>query len=138
MSNSSSPISGLLRHWTLSSLFQTMLWRWIYDKPLPDKLLDYPDSQVHGAYMGTIWGRQDPGGPHVGPMNFTILVLSIGHFDTSIKHLEDKTLNNAIHLMFSSKFQPFYSLFIMSMTSCQLSHLDNALPVLVDVKVNID
>ena len=25
-----------------------------------------------GANMGTIWGRQDPGGPHVGPMNFAI------------------------------------------------------------------
>ena len=22
--------------------------------------------------MGSIWGRQDPGGPHVGPMNFAI------------------------------------------------------------------
>ena len=22
--------------------------------------------------MGPIWGRQDPGGPHVGPINFTI------------------------------------------------------------------
>ena len=31
-----------------------------------------PDSKVHGASMGPIWGRQDPGGPHVGPMNFTI------------------------------------------------------------------
>ena len=29
-----------------------------------------PDSKVHGANMGPIWGRQDPGGPHVGPMNF--------------------------------------------------------------------
>ena len=27
------------------------------------------DSKVHGAIMGPIWGRQDPGGPHVGPMN---------------------------------------------------------------------
>ena len=26
----------------------------------------------HGANMGPIWGRQDPGGPHVGPMNFAI------------------------------------------------------------------
>ena len=34
-----------------------------------------PDSKVHGANMGPIWGRQDPGGPHVGPMNFTIWVL---------------------------------------------------------------
>ena len=30
------------------------------------------DSKVHGANMGPIWGRQDPGGPHVGPTNFTI------------------------------------------------------------------
>ena len=27
-----------------------------------------PDSKVHGAYMGPTWGRQDPGGPHVGLM----------------------------------------------------------------------
>ena len=31
-----------------------------------------PDSKVHRANMGPIWGRQDPGGPHVGPMNFAI------------------------------------------------------------------
>ena len=31
-----------------------------------------PDSKVHGAHMGPIWGREDPGGPHVGPMNFAI------------------------------------------------------------------
>ena len=31
-----------------------------------------PDSKVHGANMGPIWGRQDPGGPHVGPMKLVI------------------------------------------------------------------
>ena len=31
-----------------------------------------PDSKVHGANMGPIWGRQDPGGPHVGPISFDI------------------------------------------------------------------
>ena len=31
-----------------------------------------PDSKVHGANMGPIWGRHDPGGPYVGPMNFAI------------------------------------------------------------------
>ena len=31
-----------------------------------------PDSKVHGTNMGPIWGRYDPGGPHVGPMNFAI------------------------------------------------------------------
>ena len=34
----------------------------------------YPDNKVHVANMGPIWGRQDPGGPHVGPKNFAILV----------------------------------------------------------------
>ena len=31
-----------------------------------------PDSKVHGAIMGPIWDRQDPGGTHDGPMNFVI------------------------------------------------------------------
>ena len=43
----------------------------------PDMILGpssgpFSDSQVHGANMGLIQGRQDPGGPHVGPMNFAI------------------------------------------------------------------
>ena len=39
----------------------------------------YLNSKVHGANMGLIWGRQVPGGPHVGPMNFAIWV---GHLQT--------------------------------------------------------
>ena len=31
-----------------------------------------PDSKVHGANMRPIWGRQDPGGSHDGPMNLAI------------------------------------------------------------------
>ena len=31
-----------------------------------------PNTKVHGANMGPSWGRQDPGGPHVGHMNFAI------------------------------------------------------------------
>ena len=31
-----------------------------------------PDNKVHEAYMGSTWGRQDPCGPHVGPMNLAI------------------------------------------------------------------
>ena len=34
----------------------------------------YPDSKAYGAKMRPICGRQDPGGPHVGPMNFAIWV----------------------------------------------------------------
>ena len=40
------------------------------------QVIQDPDSKVHGANKGPIWGRQDPGGPHVGPMNFFIW----GHF----------------------------------------------------------
>ena len=32
-----------------------------------------PDSKIHGANMGPIWVLSAPDGPHVGPMNFTIL-----------------------------------------------------------------
>ena len=34
----------------------------------------YPDSKVNGTNMGPIWGRQDPGRPHVVPVNFVIWV----------------------------------------------------------------
>ena len=33
-----------------------------------------PDCKVHGANVGPIWGRHDPGGPYGGPMNFVIWV----------------------------------------------------------------
>ena len=38
--------------------------------------LSQPDSKIHEANMGPIWGRQDPGGPLAGPMNFAIWVPS--------------------------------------------------------------
>ena len=31
-----------------------------------------PDSKVHETNMGPTWGRQDPGGPHVGHVNLAI------------------------------------------------------------------
>ena len=34
----------------------------------------YRDRKVHGAIMGSIWGRQEPGGPYVCPINFSIWV----------------------------------------------------------------
>ena len=37
-------------------------------------MVNFPDSKVHGANMGSIWGRQDPDGPHVCPMKFAIWV----------------------------------------------------------------
>ena len=29
----------------------------------------FPDSKIHGAYMGPTWVLSAPDGPHVGPMN---------------------------------------------------------------------
>ena len=43
-----------------------------------------PDNKVHEANMGLVWGLQDPGGPHVGPMNFAIWdVYKIGPWEIS-------------------------------------------------------
>ena len=40
----------------------------------------FPDNKVHGANMGSIWGWQDPGGPHVGPMSFAIWVMALSDY----------------------------------------------------------
>ena len=48
-------------------------WLLRYQWSYPEGTLHgLPDSKVHGANMGPTWGRQDPGGHHVGPMNFAI------------------------------------------------------------------
>ena len=39
---------------------------------LQRKHMSHPNSKVHGANMGPIWGRRDPGGPYDGPMSFAI------------------------------------------------------------------
>ena len=63
----------------------------------------YPDSKVHGANMGPIWGQQDPGGPHVGPMNFAIWVYAFvkgtSHYRifTHIKIQHVKNFQNWTH-----------------------------------------
>ena len=35
-------------------------------------LIYFLHTKVDGAYMGPTWGRQDPSGPHVGPMILAI------------------------------------------------------------------
>ena len=44
-----------------------------------------PDSKVHGPNMGPIWGRQDPGGPHVGPMNLVSVLFLSNDFAKHVK-----------------------------------------------------
>ena len=43
-----------------------------YTEERKTSVYNQTDSKVHGASMGPIWGRQGPGGPHIGPMNFAI------------------------------------------------------------------
>ena len=73
-----------LRH-GLPSLPQDHIWVWrrsisIYWR-LPLEVWRvisemYPDNKVHGAHMGPTWVLSAPGGPHVGPMNLAIRVVS--------------------------------------------------------------
>ena len=69
---------------------------------LHNYIFPFPDSKVHGATMGPIWGRQDPCGPHVGPINFAIwFVIPIRwklHF-TFIPILINRLLQNFAHGM---------------------------------------
>ena len=57
-----------------------IVWQtWILACRLTEKLYSNdvcPDSKVHGANMGHICGRQDPDGPHGGPMNFAFWVVT--------------------------------------------------------------
>ena len=56
---------------------------------------NFPDSKVHGANMGPTWGRQDPGGPHVGHVNLAIWVLLQ---DNSSIEKEVKLLDNILEI----------------------------------------
>ena len=77
----------------------------------------HPDGKVHGAYMGPIWGRQVPGGPHVDPMNFsiwdcitvhmyTVIVIrkTIGQNDVTIPKSTDITWNKNVERMDGQHF----------------------------------
>ena len=54
-------------HWTVAVCLVTWFFYQLVAKPGNNA-----DIKVHGANMGPIRGRQDPGGPPVGPMNFAI------------------------------------------------------------------
>ena len=40
-------------------------------------LVQSPDSKVHGANMGPTWVLSAPDGPHFGPMNLAIRVITV-------------------------------------------------------------
>ena len=57
--------------WILVYIISTHFIFWV-DRFQGAQSGNHPDSKVHGANMGPTWGRQDPGGPHVGPMDLAI------------------------------------------------------------------
>ena len=62
---------------------QQLKWKNTLQASMKQQLpFSYPDNKVHGANVGPIWGRQDPGGPHVGAMNFVIWV-----YNTSCRYI---------------------------------------------------
>ena len=59
-----------------------------------------PDSKVHGANMGPIWDRQDPGGPHVGPMDLAIWdswQVTATHLNTELLGYQCSSSSNGHH-----------------------------------------
>ena len=76
----------------------------------------FPDSKVHGAYMGPTWGRQDPGGPHVGPMNLAIRVVHSLYFSYALylPHIDDEFsiycgLNKVVAILQTTYLDTFIS-----------------------------
>ena len=53
-----------------SEMCSTHKWMDIRNVLTYNQNCGYPDNKFHGANMGPTWGQQDPGGPHIGPMNF--------------------------------------------------------------------
>ena len=51
-----------------------------------------PDSKVHGANMGTIWGWQTPGGPHIGPINF--FIWGVSNMMKTMVNITGKSIGN--------------------------------------------
>ena len=67
-----------------------------------------PDCKVHGANMGPIWGWQDPGGPHVGPMN--LVIWDVPSRFTQNMMTQCMSPNRRINLQFSALWRYTYEM----------------------------
>ena len=66
----------LSTHWFVSSWYHCCKREWWHIiEDISCQMYACPDIKVHGANMEPTWGRQDPGGPHVGHMNLAIWVV---------------------------------------------------------------
>ena len=80
----------------------------------------FPNCKVYGANMGPTWGRQDPGGPHVGPINLAIWVNLLRYDFCGFVQLWHRWLSIRLqYLQYVSKWR-YYSLALnhQSIFSC--------------------
>ena len=77
-----------------------------------------PDNKVHGGNMLPIWGRKDPGGPHVGP--WTLLSGKILSYQCK-KESGDKMvidhLNSTMGMLYCQE-----SIFLLNQPLCLYRH----------------
>ena len=60
-----------------------------------DQIHIVPDSKIDGTNMGQIWGRQDSGGPHVGPINFALWgVPFCNQYISNFRFVSGQSFNN--------------------------------------------
>ena len=64
-------IQDIVVHTTIDNKCKYSMGTLTPDRTWPNGQIN-PDSKVHVTYTGPTWGRQEPGGPHVVPMNFAI------------------------------------------------------------------
>ena len=62
----------------------------------------FPNGKIHEVHMGPIWGRQHPGGPHVGPMNCGPMNMLSGLFCDDETSYTSPTLTRLCDLLWSN------------------------------------
>ena len=92
-------ITGDLRHHNADVTSAWWIPVQVFDLRLEPNLRTCPDIKVHGANMGVIWGRQDPCGPHVGPVNFAMRVAAHVH---KAHFLYAKSTSNSMSFLISN------------------------------------
>ena len=76
VSNSPRPSDSCMRPYPMLSLIPIMVRHLIGPDMQHKYMLTNAIVQVHGSNMGPTWVLAAPDGPHVGPMNLAIRVLS--------------------------------------------------------------
>ena len=86
------------------------------------RIQHYPDSKVCGANMGPVWGRQDPGGPHVGRMNIIIwvFILAIWAKSDEMIIINTSPMLNIPALMKKADVAHNMSRYLKEMLSCYI------------------